>query len=134
WMSYPPLSLAEYIRHEFRWYVGVRHIRPASHFSMIFMHGIAWAIGAAILSRSSAAALSWLAAYFLLRYAMGWMVGVWGMQDSVVRRKLALLPLRDLLAFFIWLASFASDRIRWRGAVFTLDNGRLVPVSSPSRS
>lgn len=134
WMSYPPLSFAEYVRHEFRWYVGVKHIRPASHFSMIFMHGIAWAIGAALLSHSSAAALSWLAAYFLLRYAMGWMVGVWGMKDPVVRRKLVLLPLRDFLAFFIWLASFASDRIRWRGAVFTLDNGRLVPVSSATRS
>ena len=129
WMSYPPLSLAEYFRHEFRWYVGVRHIRPASHFAMIFMHGIAWSIGAAILSHSSAAALSWLAAYFLLRYAMGWMVGVWGMHDPVVRRKLVLLPLRDFFALFIWLASFASDRIRWRGAVFTLENGRLVPVS-----
>jgi len=133
WMSYPSQTFSAYLRHEFRWYVGVKHVRPASHSSMIFMHGIAWAAAAAALSHSAAAAMAWISAYFISRLAMGWVVGVWGMKDSVVRKNLYLLPLRDFISFFIWAASFVSDRISWRGADFTLENGRLVPVSATHR-
>ena len=69
----------------------------------------------------------------LLRFrVMAWVVGVWGLQDPVLRRRLWLLPLRDALAFPIWLASFASNRIRWRGLEFTVEKGRLVPVAQRS--
>jgi ceramide glucosyltransferase len=55
---------------------------------------------------------------------------VWGLGDPVVRRKLWLLPLHDLFWFFLWLVSFAVNRIEWRGLVFTLEKGRMIPVAS----
>ncbi len=33
-----------------------------------------------------------------------------------------------MYARLIWLASFASNRIRWRGMEFTVRQGRLIPV------
>ena len=43
-----------------------------------------------------------------------------------------LLPLHDFFMFFAWLASFTVNRIEWRGLVFTLDKGRLVPIEPPA--
>jgi len=133
WMAFPAMTLAEYLRHELRWFIGIRHIRPAGHLGMIFTHGLPWAVAAALLAPSAAAAAAWIAAYLVVRLAMGWTVGVWGLRDPVLRRKLWLLPLRDCFAFFVWLASFASNRIQWGGTEFTLREGRLVPVAGPAQ-
>jgi ceramide glucosyltransferase len=43
---------------------------------------------------------------------------------------LALLPVKDLLAFAVFVASFAGRRVTWRGRSFRLDReGRLLPRS-----
>jgi len=55
-----------------------------------------------------------------------------GLRDPVLRRRFWLLPVRDLLSFFVWLASFGMNQIEWRGAAFTLEKGRMVPVTSRS--
>jgi hypothetical protein len=36
---------------------------------------------------------------------------------------------RDLLSFFVWLASFGMNHIEWRGSSFTLEKGRMIPVA-----
>ena len=41
-----------------------------------------------------------------------------------------MLPLRDAVAFFIWLWSFFPQRIHWRGQDFYIRDKQLVPVSS----
>jgi len=88
-------------------------------------------VAAAAVAPSAAVAAGFLGAYLALRLLAGWTVGVWGLKDPLLRRKLWLLPLRDALVFPIWLASFARNRIRWRGLEFTLHKGRLIPVGSP---
>jgi ceramide glucosyltransferase len=128
WMAFPSQTLGGYLRHELRWAIGIRNIRPGGHFGMLFTHGLPWAIAAALVAPSAAVSAAYLGAYFVLRFAMAWMVGVWGLHDPVLRRRLVLLPLRDLLSFFIWLASFGMNRIEWRGSAFTLEKGRMIPV------
>lgn len=128
WMAFPPQSLGAYLRHELRWAIGIRNIRPGGHFGMLFTHGLPWAIAAAWVAPSAAVGAAYLAAYFILRFAMAWAVGIWGLQDPVLRRRWWLLPVRDLLAFFVWLASFGINRIEWRGSSFTLEKGRMIPV------
>jgi hypothetical protein len=61
---------------------------------------------------------------------MAWTVGVWGVGDEVLRRKLWLVPLRDALYSAVWLASFASNRITWGGQEFTMRKGRMVPEAA----
>jgi ceramide glucosyltransferase len=128
-MEFPPQTLPAYLRHELRWAIGIRNIRPGGHFGMLFTHGLPWAIAAACVAPSSSIAAAYLGAYLVVRFAMGWTVGVWGLRDPVVRRWLWVLPARDALSFFVWLASFARNRIEWRGNAFLLEKGRMVPVT-----
>jgi ceramide glucosyltransferase len=129
WMAFPSQTLGAYLRHELRWAIGIRNIRPRGHFGMLFTHGLPWAIAAAWVAPTAAVGAAYLAAYFVLRFTMAWAVGVWGLHDPVLRRRFWLLPVRDLLSFFIWLASFGMNRIEWRGSFFTLEKGRMIPVA-----
>jgi ceramide glucosyltransferase len=129
WMAFPSQTLGAYMRHELRWAIGIRNIRPGGHFGMLFTHGLPWAIAAALVAPSAGVGTAYLAAYFVLRFAMAWAVGVWGLHDPVLRRRFWLLPVRDLLSFFVWLASFGMNRIEWRGSSFTLEKGRMIPVT-----
>jgi ceramide glucosyltransferase len=128
WMAFPSLTLGAYLRHELRWAIGIRNIRPVGHFGMLFTHGLPWAIAAACVATSLPVAAVYLGAYFVLRFAMAWVVGVWGLRDPILRRRFWLLPVRDFFSFFVWLASFAMNRIEWRGSSFTLEKGRMIPV------
>jgi ceramide glucosyltransferase len=129
WMVFPSQTLGAYLRHELRWAIGIRNIRPAGHFGMLFTHGLPWAIAAAWAAPSAAVGSAYLGGYFVLRFAMAWTVGAWGLRDPVLRRRVWLLPIRDLLSFFVWLASFGMNRIEWRGSSFTLEKGRMIPVT-----
>ena len=128
WMVFPQRSLGEFLRHELRWMIGMRNIRPLGHLGMMFTHGLPWALAAAAVAPSRWLAALFLIAYLVLRLAMSWTIGVWGLKDPVARRGFWLIPLRDALTFLVWLASFASNRIRWRGLEFKVEKGILVPV------
>jgi ceramide glucosyltransferase len=130
WMVFPAEALGTFLKHELRWSIGLRNIRPLAHLGQLFTHGLPWALAAAFALHSRILAAPVLATYLGLRLAMAWMVGVWGLKDRAVRRNLWLVPLRDALAFMVWLASFASNRIQWRGLEFTIKKGLLVPVPS----
>jgi len=128
-MAFPAQTLGAYLRHELRWAIGIRNIRPGGHFGMLFTHGLPWAIAAAYFAPTTALAIAYIAAYLVIRFAMGWTVGIWGLRDPVLRPWLWVLPIRDLLSFFVWLASFGMNRIEWRGSAFTLEKGRMVPAT-----
>jgi ceramide glucosyltransferase len=128
-MAFPSQTLGAYLWHELRWAIGIRNIRPGGHFGMLLTHGLPWAIAAAVVAPSAAIAVAYLGAYFILRFAMAWTVGVWGLRDPVLWRRFWLLPVRDLFSFFVWLASFGMNRIEWRGSAFTLSKGRMIPVT-----
>jgi ceramide glucosyltransferase len=132
WMTFPSQSLGAYLRHELRWAIGIRNIRPGGHFGMLFTHGLPWAVAACLIAPDAAIATAYLAAYLILRFAMAWMVGGWGLRDPVLRRRIWLLPVCDLLSFFVWLASFSTSRIEWRGSYFILKKGRMVPMGRRS--
>lgn len=133
-MEFPSESLRDYLRHELRWLIGLRHIRPGGHFGLFMTQGIAWTAAAAVLAPSWMGAAAWISAYLIVRWLSGYIIGVWGLRDPVVRRKIWLLPLHDFFWFFLWLASFAVNRIEWRGLVFTLEKGRMIPVASALRA
>jgi ceramide glucosyltransferase len=89
---------------------------------------------AALLAPAPWIAAEYLLAYLVLRLAMAWTVGVWGVRDEVLRRKLWLVPLRDAIYFVVWLASFGSNRIHWGGEEFRMEKGHLVPAASARTS
>jgi hypothetical protein len=73
-------------------------------------------------------ATAYAMAYLTLRCAMAWMVAVRILDDDTVRRKMYLVPVADAVACVVSIAALCSNRINWRGRVFKLWRGRLIPV------
>jgi ceramide glucosyltransferase len=127
---YPREDFAEAFRHQVRWNLSIRYSRPAGHIGLIFTHGLPWTVLAAFLAPSATIALAYVAAYVVLRSEMARTVGVWGMRDDPLGKKLVLLPVRDAFGFLVWLASFFPQRIHWRGKEFYVRNRLLVAAST----
>ena len=65
-----------------------------------------------------------------LRLAVAIAVGKVVLEDRQLLRQLWLLPIRDLAAVAIWIASFLGDSVTWRGDRFELKHGKLVAQRS----
>lgn len=134
-MILPAGSLSGFWNRRLRWAIGVRNSRPWGHLGQLLTHGLPLCVLAAILAGSGRDAALYLAAYFITRMSMAWVVGVWGLRDAVLRNNLWLVPLSDLFAGAVWLASFWDRRINWRGDEFSVWKGRLAPApGSASRN
>jgi len=111
-----------------RWIVVMRNMRPRGHLGLIFTFGLPWSILAATLAPSPAVAVAFLATYFGLRAVMTLEVAAWGLKQRIPASSLALIPIWDAMAFFIWLMSFTRSTIRWRDRDYYIRDGQLVPV------
>jgi hypothetical protein len=83
--------------------------------ALVVSWGAAWAwklLALALLSRLAVA------------YAVGWGV----LRDRQVFRGFWLIPLRDLVAPLVWIASFASWKVTWGGDRFYLRKGKLMRI------
>jgi ceramide glucosyltransferase len=132
WTMYPAQTPRGFWLHQVRWARTVRLCRPLSFAGLIFTHGLPWALLAALIAPTPWIAAAYLLAYLVLRLTMAWTVGVWGVGDNVLRRKLWLVPLRDAVYFLVWLASFGSNRIYWSGEPYIMRKGQLVPAAAES--
>jgi len=130
WTMYSAQSLRGFWEHQVRWARTVRMCRPGSYFGLIFTQGLPWALLAAMVAPERWIGSAYLVAYLVLRLVMAWCVGVWGVGDEVLRRKLWLVPLRDAIYFVVWLASFASNRIMWGGDEYRMRGPQMVPVAA----
>ena len=128
---YPRETLTEAFRHQIRWNLSIRFSRPWGHLGLLFTHGLPWSILALTLTHSWPAWIFFVAGFELFRSDVALGTGARGMRDPLVRRRFALLVLRDLFAFVVWLASFFPQSIRWRDREFRVREKRLVPVSTP---
>lgn len=133
WTMYPAQTARGFWEHQMRWARTIRLVRPASFIGLLFTHGLPLALLAATIAPAAWISAAYLLTYFVLRLAMAWLVGVWGLQDAVLRRKLWLVPLRDLLHFAVWLAAFTSHRIQWGGLEFELRHGQMIPADPPPK-
>jgi len=133
WTMYPAQSLREFWEHQVRWARTVRVVRPFSFLGLIVTHGLPWAVLVAIVAPSAWIATVYLLAYLILRLFVAWVVGVWGVGDEVLRRRLWLVPLRDAIHFVVWLAGFTSNRVHWGGAEYEIRDGKMMPLGSRGR-
>jgi ceramide glucosyltransferase len=130
WTMYPAQSLKSFWEHQERWARTVRLVRPVSFFGLLITHGLPWCLLAAVVAPSRWVGAGFVGAYLVLRLLMAWVVGVWGVNDGVLRRKLWLVPLRDAIHFAVWLAGFTSNRVKWGGVEYAIDGGKMREVSS----
>ena len=129
WTMYPAQTLRGLWHHQVRWARTVRLCRPLSYVGLLFTQGLPWAVFAALAAPAKWIAAGYVLAYLILRFAMAWTVGIWGVGDELLRRKIWLVPLRDAIHFVVWFASFGSNRIRWANVEYAIRRGRMVPVA-----
>ena len=134
WTMYPAQTLDSFWNHQVRWARTVRLCRPLSYVGLLFTQGLPWALLTAIVAPAKWIAGVYLVAYLILRFAMAWTVGIWGVRDEVLRRKAWLVPLYDAIHFVVWLASFGSNHIRWGNVEYVIRKGRMVPIRGRDRT
>ena len=125
----PAYDLQGFLKHQLRWARGVRDSRAGGYIGLVTTYGLMWALLALIAAH--AAPWSWAVAgvALCLRLAVALVVGKSVLHDRQLLKHLWLLPLRDLVAVGVWVASFAGHTVTWRGDRFQLKNGRLTRIA-----
>jgi ceramide glucosyltransferase len=124
----PAYDLQHFFEHQLRWARGVRDSRRGGYLGLLFTFGWPWALLAVIASRGAGWAWALAATAVFLRLVVARTVGRGILKDRQVARFLPLLPLRDLAAVLVWLVSFGSNTVAWRGDRFYLKDGKLARI------
>lgn len=106
-----------------RWAKTVRSCRPGGYAGMFITYGIPLALLLFGLAGGSRLAGLALIGTTGVRLACAWIVATLCTQDRLVTRFLLLLPLSDIFSFALYVASYGSNRIVWRGDTFYLQKG-----------
>jgi ceramide glucosyltransferase len=122
----PAYTLRQFFRHQLRWSRTIRDARRRGYAGLLFTFGLPWALATLLAARGAAWAWALLAMTFAVRLAVGFVAAEIVLHDRQALRNIVLLPLRDLIAPFVWAASFMGNRVHWRGDVFDLKDGRLA--------
>ena len=122
----PAYDLHGFLVHQLRWARGVRDARAGGYVGLASTFGLLWGLLAVAVSQAAPWSWAALGITALLRVAVALAVGIRVLQDREVVRNLWLLPLRDLIAVGVWIASFLGHSLTWRGDRFRLKDGRLI--------
>jgi ceramide glucosyltransferase len=116
-------SFAASLKHQVRWMRSTRFSRPMGHFGTALTFSIPFGLlawGAAAALGHPVLGLALLGWSVATRLALAIAVGRLVVRDRSWFGLLALYPLRDLMGFVFWAASYLSSRVLWRGQVYQL--------------
>jgi ceramide glucosyltransferase len=111
------------IKHQVRWMKSTRFSRPKGHFGTALTFGLPFGLlawGTAVLLGYPWWGLGLLGWSVATRLALAIAVGGLVVRDTSWLGLLALYPVRDLMGFGFWAASYMGNRILWRGRVYEL--------------
>jgi ceramide glucosyltransferase len=119
-------SVSELVSHELRWSRTIRSIDPIGYLGSVLTHPFAFAMLAIALSGGSMWSLPLALAALSTRLALKLQL------DRALEQApggLWLVPLWDLASFAIFMSSFFSKRVVWRGYPFNVGrDGLLYPL------
>jgi ceramide glucosyltransferase len=122
WVSEP--SVTALFRHELRWALTIRGVAPWGYLGSLITHPVALAILAVCLGGFGWPSLGVLAVALLGRFAM---VRATDRALGLEASPLWLVPVRDLLSFGVFLASYFTRTVAWRDRKFHVDRqGQLT--------
>ncbi|HEX9201876.1 MAG TPA: glycosyltransferase [Acidobacteriaceae bacterium] len=130
-----PQGLRGSFRDQLRWMKSTRRSRPAGHLGTGLTYavpfgllGLIWGI----LAGHPIAGLLWLLAMCGNRWVMAATM-LWALEDEQPAKPTLIYPLRDLLGFAVWIASYMGDRMQYHGGAYSLGvGGRFEPVARKS--
>jgi ceramide glucosyltransferase len=128
----PDYSLREFWNHQLRWARTIRDASPRGNLGLALVFGVQWAAVAVIVAGGTAWAWALFAAAYAARIAALLVTALGVAKDSGKVSRLWLLPLRDLQALAVWVASYAGRTVVWRGDRFLLKHGRLLRIQPPA--
>jgi ceramide glucosyltransferase len=110
-------------RHELRWMRTIRVLRPLSFRFMFVTFSMPMAVAGLGLRAADASlgavTLALFATTLVSRLIQHFLPRLQGPRPLLA--DFLLLPLRDLLVVWVWLRSFFTSRVTWRGNVFDVD-------------
>lgn len=119
--------------HQARWMKSTRFSRPKGHFGTALTFSMPFGVlgfAAALALHHVGMAIGLLAWAVISRLLLSIAVGNWVVGDPSWLNLLVLYPIRDLMGFFFWAASYTSSKIHWRGRKFQLlAGGRMRAVN-----
>ncbi|MCU1302058.1 MAG: putative ceramide glucosyltransferase [Candidatus Sulfotelmatobacter sp.] len=124
----PSYDLRGFFAHQLRWARGVRDARAGGYVGLVFTFGFFWALVALAASRAAWWAWIALSVTLVLRLGVALVVGRGVLKDRQVLKYAWLIPLRDLFAVVVWIASLGGHTVTWRGDRFQLRNGKLSRI------
>jgi ceramide glucosyltransferase len=119
-------DLGALIGHELRWLRTIRLIAPLGFAASVVTHPLALAVVATLAVGLAPVMLAVLAIALACRLSM---VRLIDRALGLPATTLWLVPLRDMLSFAIFIASFLGNRVAWRDSTFRIAaDGRLVAI------
>ena len=120
-------SLADLVRHELRWARTIRSIDFKGYMGLAVTNPLPFALAAAALGGFDATGIALLLLVLACRMLVSIQIGKMG-GEARSRAPFWLSPIRDLLSFAIFVASFLPGRVVWRGHRFVVHtDGTLRP-------
>jgi ceramide glucosyltransferase len=116
-------SFVDSLKHQVRWMKSTRFSRPKGHFGTALTFSVPFgllALAAALAMGNAVLGVSLFAWSIVTRWAIAWAAGRKVVQDPSWFGLFVLYPIRDLMGFGFWAASYLSSRIVWRGKLYTL--------------
>jgi ceramide glucosyltransferase len=126
-----PQGLRGSFRDQLRWMKSTRRSRPAGHLGTGLTYavpfgllGLAWGL----LAGHPVVGVMWLLGTCVNRWLMA--AGVlWAIEDETAGKPTTIYPLRDLLGFAVWVASYMGSTMVYHGGEYSLGvGGRFEPV------
>jgi ceramide glucosyltransferase len=116
-------TFSRLIAHELRWSRTIRAADPSGHRGAVLMHPFPLALLSLMFSSGNLLAVGLIALTLMARAILVWQT------DRATGERYGgfpWLPLWDVLQFAIYLASFFSSRVSWRGRRFDVDGDGLL--------
>jgi ceramide glucosyltransferase len=116
-------------KHQIRWMKSTRFSRPKGHLGTCLTFSVPFgliAAAAAWMMHDHRLAFGLLAYSVVSRAMLAALVGGLVVRDRRLLRTCLLYPLRDLLGFCYWVASYGNNRIVWRNQIYRLAPGGLM--------
>ena len=109
--------------HRMRWARSTRRSRPLGYWGQIFTYPLPLAL---LLCAAYPAAWPALLLTMFLRVVAALATARDIVHDPVTQKQWWLLPIQDVIGFFIWISGFVGDKIVWRDRKCTvMRDGRL---------
>jgi len=119
-----------YLAHQLRWARTYRVCRPRGYFAYGITQVLIFALCTWLFSGLAPWALGVVLATIMVRGIVAYGSEHRLLQGQLPWPYLALVPLKDLLSFGLWLLSFMGDKVRWQGKLYRVKpSGELDRIS-----